>query len=187
MKLAEKMAPGTEASARALGYYGRLPMPESWGEAQEQVARAARRYFWFPAEALDEVPQTVDEMAHYQRHSRLRILSVETRLVWALSVWQAETMRKEAEAYSAATRGLFRHHLREMGFYAPDPVERALRAFLAGKRVYVEHKLNAPSRLLVDGKLVAENVIAVDLRMTPLADADGHAREVVHGSHPDVV
>lgn len=187
MKLAQKIDPRTEASARALGYYGRLPMPESWEESQEQVARAARRYFWFPAEALDEVPQTLDEMAHYQRHGRLRILSLETRFLWALAVSQAQAMRKEAEAYSAATRGLFRHKLAQMGFYDPEGVEPALRAFLAGKRVDVERKLNAPSRLLVDGKLVAENVIALDMRLTPLADADGHAREVVHGSHPDVV
>lgn len=183
MKLAEKIDPRTEASARALGYYGRLPMPESWEESQEQAARAARRYFWFPAEALDEVPQTLDEMAYHQRHGRLRILSLETRFLWALAVGQAETMRKEADAFASVTRGLFRRKLAAVGFHGPTyapAMEEALRAFLKGRRVEVSNPLNAPSRLTVEGRVIAHG---------PLAYLEGTAddRESVHGSHPGVV
>lgn len=186
MKLAERFDPRTEASARALGYYERPPLAETWEEAQEQNARLDRTYYWLPAEVFTE-PLTADEQVHPHFHSRLRPLGLDTRFLWALAAGQAQAMRTEAEAYSAATRGLFRHKLAQMGFYDPQDVELALRAFLAGKRVDVERKLNAPSRLLVEGKLVAENVIALDMRLTSLADADGHAREVMHGSHPDVV
>lgn len=166
MKLAWKFDPRTEASARALGYYDRS-QPETEAEWREHVARHDRLYYWFPGEAFEELP-TPDELVHPQHHVRVRPLSLEARLVWALSVSQAETMRREAEAYSAAARGLFRHHLREMGFYDPEPVELALRAFLAGKRVHVDHKLNAPSQLLVDGKVVAYNVVATHLRLTKI-------------------
>jgi hypothetical protein len=165
VKLVEKFDPRIEASARALGYYDRT-QPTTETEWREHLARRGRLYFWLPAEAFTELP-TAEERTHPQYHQRVRALSLETRLLWALAVSQAQAVRKEAEAYSAATRGLFRHRLQEMGFYAPDPVERALRAFLAGKRVDVEHKLNEPSRLLVDGKLVARNIIATNLRLTP--------------------
>lgn len=185
MKLVEKFDPRTEASARALGYYERR-QPETEAEWREHVARADRLYYWLPAEAFEELP-TADERLHPQYHTHVRPLSLETRFVWALAVSQAQTMRAEAEAYSAATRGLFRRKLTELGFYDPEPVELALRAFLAGKRVDVERKLNEPSRLLVDGKLVARNIVATHLRLTPLADADDHAREIVYGSRPEVV
>jgi hypothetical protein len=183
--LLSKLEPRTNEAAMALGFYelGDISDPEKWWEAMQ---RDERTFWWFPAEAVtaDESPEG---RAWDHRHSKVRPLSLETRLVWALTVGQAQAMRKEAEAYSAATRGLFRHKLAQMGFYDPQDVELALRAFLEGKRVDVERKLNAPSRLLVDGKPVAENVIALDMRLTPFADADGHAREIVHGSHPGVV
>lgn len=173
MKLVEKFAPRTEASARALGYYERR-QPETEAEWREHVARADRLYYWLPAEAFEELP-TADERLHPQYHTRVRALGLETRFLWALAVGQAQAMRTEAEAYSAATRGLFRRKLAALGFHGPThapAVEEALRAFLKGRRVEVTNPLNAPSRLLVDGKLVAENVIGLDTLLTPHADAD---------------
>ena len=180
-----KLNPRTDEAAKALGFYelGDISDSEKWWEA---MRRDEHTYWWFPAEAVTE-DDSPEGRAWDHRHSKVRSLSLETRLLWALAVGQAQTMRTEAEAYSAATRGLFRHKLTELGFYDPKPVELALRAFLAGKRVDVERKLNEPSALLVDGEVVARNVVATHLRLTALADADGHAREVVHGSHPDVV
>jgi len=170
VKLLDKIDPSTRASAEALGYYRRTPWPESVDELFEVEDRTARTYWWFPIEALTEEPATLDEMDHYQRHGTLRYLAVETRIVWALKVGRAEELRKEADIFASAVRGMFRRKLAEMGFHDPGDVEFALRAFLKGKRVDVEHKINAPSRLLVDGKLVAENGIARDLRLTALAD-----------------
>lgn len=183
--LLSKLDPRTDEAARALGFYelGDISDPEKWWEAMQ---RDERTYWWFPAEAVtaDESPEG---RAWDHRHSKMRSLPLETRLLWTLVVGQAQNMRAEAEAYSAATRGLFRRKLTELGFYDPEPVELALRAFLAGKRVDVERKLNEPSALLVDGRAVAYNVVATHLRLTPLTGADGDVREVVHGSHLGVM
>lgn len=165
MKLVEKFAPRTEASARALGYYDQVPRAETWEEAQDRNARLDRTYYWLPAEAFVELP-TEDQRLHPHYHTRVRPLSLETRFLWALAVGQAQAMRTEAEAYSAATRGLFRRKLAQMGFHGPTyapAVEEALGAFLKGRRVEVSNPLNAPSRLTVEGRVIA------------------------HGWHPDVV
>lgn len=156
MKLAQKFDPRTEASARALGYYD-SSQPKTEAEWREHVARHDRLYYWFPGEAFEELP-TADELVHPQWHTRVRPLSLETRFLWALAVGQAQAMRKEADAFASVTRGLFRRKLAAMGFHGPtyaEAVEEALRAFLNGRRVEVSNPLNAPSRLTVEGRIIA--------------------------------
>lgn len=168
MRLLDKIDPNTRASAEALGYGPHFELDPIDGDPVKPLPEGT--YYWFPAEALTGEPRNAREEDEQHRRGRLRPLPLETRFLWAINLRRAQEMREQADLFASATRGLFRLKLREMGFYDPDDVEFALRAFLKGKRVDVERRINAPSRLIVDGKLVAENVIARHLRLTALAD-----------------
>lgn len=166
MKLLDRIDPRTRASADALGFYAE---PRDAAEARELDEREARTYWWFSPEALAEDAHTTAARAADHASGRLRALRPETRYLWSFSVREAEVMRREAEAFSAIMRGMFRHRLATLGFTDRPTVEEALQAFLKGRQVDVNYKLNAPSQLLVDGKVVAHNVVATHLRVTPLA------------------
>lgn len=180
-----KLNPPTKEAATALGFYelGDISDPEKWWEAMQ---RDGRTYWWFPAEAVTAA-DSPGGRAWDHRYSKVRSLSLETRLLWALAVGRAQAMRTEAQAYSAAMRGLFRRKLASFGFHGPayaEDMEQALRAFLKGQRVEVSRPLNTVSTLMVEGRTIAYGPPALPDEVSYTTDRPAEVR--VSG-HPPMV
>lgn len=163
MKIRNDIRPSTRGAAESLGFYDEPARPIDPEHLRELDEQRERRYWWFPSDALER-PADAFALPHLDGHVRSLGLAA---YLWGGQVWQQQEAAREAEALTAATRGLFRLALAQRGF-GGTVVETALTAFMAGGDVEVRDHTDAPAELVVDGKVIGRNVIAKSLRLTRL-------------------